>query len=303
MLNKKQRLLITGCSGLLGNNLLYYFKNYFQILGLFNSNKININGVLTKKCNILDKNSIREIFNSFQPEVIIHCAALSDVDLCEINESLSEKINVSATKYLVEASNPDSIFIYISTDSVYDGIKGNFSEEDNLNPLNYYGITKLRGEKETLKKEKSVVLRTNFYGWNILQKQSIIEWIIINLRSKQKINCFNDAIFSSMYTFDLAKIIQLIIKKELNGIYNCGASNYLSKYEFAKKVAEIFNFDQRLINPISIDEFLFKAKRGKNQSLDITKIQKDLDYKIDSMEIILNRCFKDFQLEYPFKIH
>jgi len=297
-----KKLLITGCSGLLGNNLIYYFKNYFDILGLYNSNPVNIEGVNTMKCDLLNKIELNIIIKNYKPKIIIHCAALSNVDQCEIDQRLAKRINIVATKNVVEAIDDSAILIYISTDSVYDGRKGMFSEDDPINPLNYYGITKYKGEMEVLKIERSLVFRTNFYGWNILKKESLVEWIINELKEKQKINCFHDAYFSSMYTFEFAKVVHDAIKKNLRGVYNCGSFNSCSKLEFAQKIAVKFGFDKSLIHPISIEDFSFKAKRAKNQSLNMKKIEKDLGHRLKSIDGSILSCYNDYIHFYPFKM-
>ena len=184
MKSTKAKLLITGVSGLLGNNLTYYFKNKYEILGLYNSHPITVNGIRTEKCDISHKDSIKRIIHEFNPSIIIHCASLTNIDQCEIDKDITKKINVLSTKHLVECvANKDVKLIYISTDAVYDGIKGDFSENDNINPLNYYGLSKYEGELEITKKENSLIFRTNIFGWNIQDKKSLGEWILDELRA------------------------------------------------------------------------------------------------------------------------
>ncbi|MCG6537015.1 MAG: SDR family oxidoreductase, partial [Syntrophales bacterium LBB04] len=270
-----QKMLITGVSGLLGNNLAQYFEKKCDVIGLYNEHPVLIRGIRTDKCNLSSADSISKIINNFNPAIIIHCASLTNVDICEIYPDRTRLINVDSTKTLVDSiTDSDTCFIYISTDSVYDGIKGIFSENDSINPLNIYGKSKLEGELIVQGRRKSLVLRTNLFGWNIQDKKSLAEWILDELTNKQTINGFQDAIFSTIYTMELARIIDMTIQKGLTGVYNCGSSDICSKYEFALKIAERFCLDKSLIRPISLDDFQFKAKRGKNLSLDITKLQK-----------------------------
>ena len=142
------KLLITGVSGLLGNNLAHYFKDKYEVLGLYSSHPVVIRGVRTERCNLLYDNSIRKIISDFNPSIIIHCASLTNIDQCEGDKNLTEKINIGSTKNIVETiANKDIKLVYISTDSVYNGIKGDFSEDDEINPLNYYGLSKYEGER------------------------------------------------------------------------------------------------------------------------------------------------------------
>ena len=160
------KLLITGISGLLGNNLAHYFKDKYEVTGLYSSHPVLMKGIRTEKCDLLDDNAIGKIICDFNPSVIIHCASLTNIDQCEIDKNLTEKINIGSTKNIIEAiSDKDIKLVYISTDSVYDGIKGDFSEDDKINPLNYYGLSKYEGELQILRKEHSLILRTNIFGF------------------------------------------------------------------------------------------------------------------------------------------
>jgi dTDP-4-dehydrorhamnose reductase len=205
----KENMLITGVSGLLGNNLAHYFRDKYDILGLYSSHPVTIEGIDTARCELSHPGNIREILSEYNPEIIIHCASLTNIDECEGGRDAVNKINVMATGHIVEEVNDKDIkLIYISTDSVYEGIKGNYLEEDNINPQNYYGLSKYEGELEVLRKENSLILRTNLFGWNIQNKKSLGEWILEKLTAKQKIDGFKDAYFSSIYTMELARIIQ-----------------------------------------------------------------------------------------------
>ena len=300
MANNNYKMFITGVSGLLGNNLAGYFKDKYEILGLYSSHPVAIKGIITEKCDISDDSLLRKIIKQFCPYVIIHCASLTNIDQCETDRSLTRRVNVLSNKNIIDAiSGMDAKLIYISTDAVYDGIKGNFSENNTVNPLNYYGLSKYEGELEVLKKENSLVLRTNIFGWNIQDKKSLGEWILEELMAGRRINCFADAYFSSIYTIELSRVIDIAIQNNLSGIYNCGATNSCSKYEFACKIASCFEFDKTLIAPISIDDFDFKAKRGKKLTLNVSKLQKGLDYKLPTIEQSIESFYKDYKCGLP----
>lgn len=299
----KTRFLITGVSGLLGNNLAYYFKDKYEILGLYNSHPVIINGIRTEKCDISHKDSIKRIIHEFNPSIIMHCASLTNVDQCETEKDATEKINVLSTKYLVNSiKNKDIKLIYISTDAVYDGIKGDFSEDDNINPLNYYGLSKYEGELEVAKNKDSLVFRTNIFGWNIQDKKSLGEWVLDKLKINQNITGFKDAFFSSIYTLEFARIIDIAIQKDLSGAYNCGSADTCSKYEFAIKIADCFGLDKTLITPISIDDFDFQAKRGKALTLNIKRLQRKLDYRLPSIEQSIEAFYRDYKCRLPDEI-
>ena len=291
-----KRVLITGVSGLLGNNLAYYFKNKYETVGLYCSHPVSIAGIQTKKCNLSDPNSIKKVVGQFKPSIVIHCASLTNVDQCESDPTAASEINVIATRRMVElVSDKDVRLIYISTDSVYDGIGGNFSEDENINPLNTYGRSKYEGELEVQNKKESVVLRTNLFGWNIQEKKSLGEWILDEVKSGRKIQGFKDACFSTIYTLELARVIDIVIQNHLTGIYNCGSVDACSKYDFAVKIADRFGLDKGLIEPTSIDVFPFKAKRGKDLSLNVNKLESALGYKLPTIDQSVDRFYRDYK--------
>lgn len=300
----KQRLLITGVSGLLGGSLAWYFKDKYEILGLYHLHPVIIDGVYTEKCDISQFNNIKSVVGWFNPSVIIHCASLTNVDQCEGERDMARLINVLSTRHLVESISDHATLIYISTDSVYDGGAGNFSEldESHIAPQNYYGMSKYEGEIESLRHNNSLVLRTNIFGWNMQDKESLGEWILDALKAGREINCFKDAIFSSIYTFELSRVIDIAIRHQLKGVYNCGSADACSKYEFALKVADCFGLDKGLIAPISIEEFNFKAKRGKVLSLNVSRLQKKLDYKLPTIGQSIEAFYRDYKCGLPARL-
>lgn len=302
-LSDRKKLLITGVSGLLGNNLALSFRNKYEVTGLYHSHPVHIGGVKTLPCDLLSAPWLREFCRSLKPDIVIHCASLTNVDTCELNPELARKTNVDGTRNLLESlSCPNVKIVFISTDLVYNGHKGHYSEEDPVHPPNVYGITKYEAEREVLKKENSLILRTNIFGWNIEDKFSLTEWIYHELAGGKIIQGFKDVFFSTIYTFELAKIIGLAIEKDLNGIYNCGGSSFLSKYEFARLIAKKFGLNEELIRPISIDSFALRAKRAKNLSLNINKLAQALDFLPPTIEDSIESYYQDYQSGLPEKI-
>ena len=293
-------MLITGVSGLLGNNLAYYFNNKYKILGLYCSHPVSIVGIQTKKCDLSCYGRTKNIIEKFDPAIIIHCASLTNIDQCESNPEIASKVNVRSTKNIVDIIfEKDVKLVYISTDSVYDGVKGNFSEKDPVNPKNYYGESKYKGELEVLRKREIMILRTNIFGWNVQKKYSIAEWILHELSNKRPIKGFNDVSFSSIYNFELAKILDIAIDHDLTGLFNCASSTSLSKYEFVLHVADCFNLDKDLIQPISIDDFNLGAERGKNLTLNVNKLKNALNCNLPTISESIVAFYKDFNNGLP----
>lgn len=298
-----KKMLITGVSGLLGNNLAYYFREKYEVSGLYLSHPVKIKGIQAIKADLLSEVSFKKIVRDFNPDIIIHCASLTDVDFCEKNHELTDHINIEGTRIVAESiKNNNTKLVYISSDSVYDGRNGNFSEKDPVNPQNYYGLSKYKGELEVLKKTKSLILRTNIFGWNIQEKYSIAEWILHELSNRRQIKGFNDVFFSSIYNFDLAKILDIAIDEDLTGLFNGGSNTSSSKYEFALYISAYFNLNKDLIQPISIDDFNLGAKRGKNQTLNVNKLKTALNHNPPTISESIAAFFRDYKNGVPQRI-
>lgn len=298
--DRKKRMLITGISGLLGNNLAFCLKDSYDILGVYHTHNVQMQGVKTCAADLALREGLVTPIREFEPEIIVHCVAQADVDRCEQYPQEAERTNVLATQNLMSHFNGHFVkMVYISTDLVYDGVTGNYSEDDPVNPLNWYGRTKFKAENEVLKREGSLVLRTNFFGWNIQDKYSLGEWVIHALSRKEKIQGFTDCIFSTIYTFELAKILDLAIKKDLCGVYNCASSTSISKYQFILEIASRLGLDKNLVKPISIDDFGFRAKRSKNLNFNTDKLARNLLIDIPPIDHSIDRFVEDFKKGIP----
>lgn len=299
----KKKLLITGISGLLGSNLAYRLKDRYEIFGFYHHQPLRMDGVETRMVDLRHRSHAESFIKYFNPDVLIHCAAQANVDICEEFRDQAWEINVKATQDLVDILKPlKTKLIYISTDLVYDGVKGRHQESDIVSPRNYYAKTKLEAEQIALSLSQSLILRTNFFGWGLGERVSLAQWVIEELRSGKRIQGFTDVFFSAIYTFDLAEIIHALIDKNIAGIYNCASRTSLSKYEFILDVAKQASLDISLITPASIGESSLKAQRSKNLSLDVSRLIKDSGVIPPTIEESITSFVRDLSLHYPEKI-
>ena len=149
-----------------------------------------------------------------------------------------------------EARSIGARFVYISTDAVFDGRAGNYSETDLPNPINEYAKSKLRGEQEALRlNSESLILRVNIYGWNAQEKYSLAEWILRELAANGQVPGFSDVWFCPTLVNDLSEIIVDMLQRKLSGIYHAVGSEKINKYDFARKVAETFGYDPEQVKP------------------------------------------------------
>ncbi|KZL94095.1 dTDP-4-dehydrorhamnose reductase family protein [Clostridium magnum] len=292
---KKPNVIITGSNGMLGKDIVSLFSNKerFNLHGINRSKKDN-KKVYQHACDLTDFNKAISILNELNPDIIIYCAANVNVDACEKDKEYALKLNAYAAQALASYKPVKTKFVYISTDSIFDGIKGNYTEEEIENPLNYYAYSKLQGEKLVLKENpNTIVIRTNIYGFHIPEGNSLVEWALNNLKYNNKILGFKDVYFNPVYTKQLAKVIFNLIGIDFNGMVNVGCEKGLNKYEFLIKLARKFNLDSSLISESSVDGISFKAKRPKNTILNLTKLKNIINYEIE-IDDGINEMYNDY---------
>ena len=233
-------------------------------------------------CDISDNQILNDVLLKVQPNIIINCAAIVNVDQCEEDKEFAFRVNSKVNEVLALCNTNKAKLVYISTDSIFNGEKGNYSETDDVEPLNYYAETKLKGEQLILKNNKeALIIRTNIYGFHSEGAQSsLCEWAISNLNENISINGFEDVYFNPLYTKQLAQIVYELIQIDCKGIINVASNNYLSKYEFLIYLCDVFGFDRKLIKKDKIDNFVFKAKRPKNTTLNIKRLNSIGKYDI-----------------------
>lgn len=275
------KLFVTGGSGLLGANIIQTASNKFEVFGSYNNNKVIFENYSLYKIDLTDKKQLK-IIEKLQPDLIIHCAAFVSVDGCEKDLKKAYLHNVVGTENVVNISEKIGNFlIHISTDAVFDGKKGDYSEEDKANPINVYGKTKLQAEEIVGNSNiDHCIIRTNIYGWNKRDKFSLAEWMVSKLENGEELFGFYDVKFTPILVNNLSRALFEIYEKKIKGILNVTGSESCTKLEFAQTVADVFNLNKSLVRQISIDELSLPAKRGKNLSLNIKKAQSLLATKL-----------------------
>jgi dTDP-4-dehydrorhamnose reductase len=276
------KLLITGGSGLLGSKLAEKAeKEDYEVYSGYNQHETRAG--ISVKMDVGDRDSVHTVFDKIKPEIVIHTAALTNVDLCEQDKILAWKVNVEGTRNIVELSRIHGFFIvYVSTDYVFSGEEGMYKEMDKTSPINYYGITKLEGEKTVmaLTTEWCIARPSVIYGSTLATgKTNFALWVLDKLRKGEPIKVIRDQYVSPTLNTNLAEMILEVIKRRLTGIYHLAGASPINRYEFAQLVAETFNLDKDLIMPSNSSEMRWVANRPKNTSLNVEKASKTLDKK------------------------
>lgn len=265
----RERVLITGGSGLLGSTLGRLVAADHDVYATFHVHPASIQGVSWVSLDIRDPAQVNAVVKDIKPALVIHTAALALVDYCEEHPDEARSLNAAATEHVARAAAAaGSRLVYISTDSVFDGKAGNYAENDPTNPPNVYARTKLEGEQYVRNiLPESLIIRTAFYGWNVQNKQSLAEWVLAGLRQGRNLSMFTDVYFTPIVTDNLAEAILALYQRGCQGTYHVGGSERCSKYQFGRAVARVFSLDADLVRPSSIEAADFKAPRAADLSL------------------------------------
>ena len=213
--------------------------------------------------------SYKNLLDWADPDVIVHCAAITNVDYCEEHPKQAMAVNMgSVVKFLQES--PDTRLIFISSEAVFPDSMHLASEKDQTAPENEYGKTKVAAEIAILNAGKPhLALRTTIVGKNINPAaKGFVEWIVDSIKIGNEITLFNDVLFSPITIWQLADELEWIIENEISGIIHVAGTESITKYEFGVKICKELGLNTVLIQKGSIDDFNFKAKRSKNQALD-----------------------------------
>lgn len=285
-----EKLLIVGGSGMLGTNLARILASQFEVYATYNSFPISLPGCTYFPLNVTLPEDVVTAVNRLEPNLIINCAALTNLDYCEAHPYETEEVNAFGAEYVAQAARLTSArLIHVSTDSIFDGLRGMYREDNVPNPLNVYSRAKLAGEQAVLAKNPdSIVLRTAFYGWGLGRGASLAEWAISGIRAGKQLTMFTDTIFSPIYVEDFINAMLELHKKRVRGIYHLGGSQPCSKYEFGLALAAAFNIKTD-IKPGSISASALKAIRPFNVSLDVNKAAATLGRPLPDLASGLNR--------------
>lgn len=274
-----KKILITGSGGFVGKYLYSILKPKYLVFGVDKKESIFVN----KKIDISDENELVAALYYFGPEIIVHLAAFSNVELCETEKELAYTNNVLPTKILVSwAKDNNTRMIFVSSDYVYDGIKGNFTEKDKENPLNYYGKTKLEAEQIFSSLENYIILRpTVIYGWDPDGINFFMQ-LYRNQMNGKEMRVPTDQISNPTFVLDLCNLIKKIIgTSNFSGKYIATGKESLNRYEFGAKICDYFGWNKELLVPLQTAELRQVAKRPLNNSTISKKVCRDFDFKFN----------------------
>jgi dTDP-4-dehydrorhamnose reductase len=287
-----KKILITGSNGLLGQKLveLYLKEKKVEIIATAKGeNRLpTYDGYTFHSMDITNQEDVTEVMNKFKPDVLIHTAAMTNVDQCESEKEACWVLNVTAMDYLVAAcESNDTFLVHLSTDFIFDGSAGPYDENAEANPISFYGWSKLAGEHiVTHSSIKWAIARTVLvYGIaHDMSRSNIILWVKKSLEDGKNINVVNDQWRTPTLAEDLAKGCALIAEKEAEGVFNISGKDLLNPFQMAHMTADYFGLDKSFINEATAATFSQPAKRPPKTGFKIDKAVNELGYKPVSFE-------------------
>jgi dTDP-4-dehydrorhamnose reductase len=281
------KVLITGSNGLLGQHLLPLFvqdEQYEVIAACRGVNRLPVrNGYTYESVNLRNAVSAQQLLEKHRPDIVIHAAAMTQVDECERNKDACWDTNVAATRYLIQAAEKyNAYFLFLSTDFIFDGLEGPYAEDAPANPLSYYGSSKVAAERlvKNSKVPWAIVRTVLVYGTAVdMQRSNIITWVKNNLQQGKKIKVVDDQWRTPTLVQDLAEGCKLVADKRSTGVYHISGKEMLSPYEMAVQTAQFFKLDHRLIEKVNAKTFVQPAKRPAKTGFVIDKAVQELGYQ------------------------
>lgn len=299
----KKTILITGAAGFIGGYLFKKFNDYYNVVGIDIVNPSNNNQSGTfLKLDITDSQDVRALLAKYDIDFIVHSAAAKDLRFCEVNRDNSYNLNFLSTMNLYELSkNKDSKFIFISSDQVFDGKKGNYAEHSPKHPINHYGTLKDLCEERLTKDSRVAICRTAMVFGNVPPSQKemferialedklvvqgyVLEHIKRRLINGKKMKLPIDEFCNPTSTALIYKQISTIIEKDLSGILHCCGGEKIGKYDLGLKITSMYGLNNSLIDFYRSEDPL----RPKDVSLDFSKTQEKMGWSFPDLEDMIN---------------
>lgn len=299
------RILITGASGLLGLNLALETTRRHTVFGTVNLHALKTDAFTVIQTDLLAPGAVERLLERTQPDWVIHCAALANLDACEADPLLAQQLNTDLPHTLAShVARSGARLVHISTDSVFDGLRGDYSEEDIPTPVGVYSRTKLNGELAVAEADPTAIIaRVNLFGWSLTGNRSLAEFFFNNLSLRKQVMGFTDVFFCPLLANDLADIFVRMLERNLSGLYHVVGSESLSKYDFGLRLAQRFNLDGSLINPTSVTRSGLKAIRSPNLTLRSDKLVHALGESLPKLSTGLDKLYALYQQGYPHMLH
>lgn len=298
----RNKILITGGVSLIGKYIVWKIADDFDLHLTYHKSAPQkdfpkLSKVSFSKLDITQKLQVEKLTAKIKPHYVIHLAALSNIDYCESNPDLTEKVNIIGTKNIISACTNNSVnLIYFSSIAVFDGKKGKYRETDRINPVTVYGRTKAAGESylHQINIPYLIIRCTTALGWPPTNaRENNINYYLKELSKNKPIFLVKDRYFNPIYARRIGEAIKLLIKKDKQGIYHLAGKDQITRYQLIKKLARIFKVKPapKLV-AVNSDFFPHLVHRPKYGCLDSSKIQK-LGLNLQNLDQELQLVYKE----------
>jgi dTDP-4-dehydrorhamnose reductase len=274
-MSENPSIFITGGSGLLAINWFFSKRNEYSVYLGLNEKKINPQDGCTINIDFSTVDSFENQLIEIRPILVIHTAGLTSVEKCETNPELAHRVNVDLSKIVASVTKKLNIpLVHISTDHLFDGMSSLMTEDEPINAINIYGITKGQAESAVVEiNPNALIVRTNFYGWGTSYRKSFSDQIIQSLRNRQTLHLFDDVYYTPILAEDLIESVHELLEKKAKGIFNIVSDDRISKYDFGILIAEEFGQDKSLIQRSSFKDRSNLIRRPLDMSLSNQKVE------------------------------
>jgi len=269
-----KRVLVTGASGSLGWALSRCLLPGCEVVATYDSHPSVPEGTEALRLDLSDKEALGDLLRQNKPDLIFHCAAVTDPDECEQDSRRAMRVNFEATQEIARlARDMGSRLVFTSTDLVFDGSQGDYRETDAARPLGVYGTSKLRAEEAVLNTGPSnlVVRSSLIYGKGSPSRGTFLTGLIETLAGGGRIKLFTDQRRNPILVEDYARALIIAVERDLDGIYHIAGDEALSRFEFGRLVCRAFGYDEALLEAISMEDFDYVAARPLDSTLNTGK--------------------------------
>ena len=273
---------MTGAKGFLGSNTVVGLHRRVEAVGLARTHFTTTGYSQTEILDLRDSKALIKVIRSMRPDVIVHGAAIAGHETAAKDPDQAHAVNVTASRILAEEAEAlGSNMVFISTDALFSGQRGNYREEDPLEPFSVYGETKALGEEAVRATTANhLIVRTNFFGWSETGKKSILEFFVNSLRQGRAIHGYPDFVVTSIYVQSLIQAIWDLTELGASGTVHVVSDDARSKYDFGQLVAQTFGLPSDLIAPLSSESADHLTSRSRDLSLNTDKVAQLLGYRL-----------------------
>jgi dTDP-4-dehydrorhamnose reductase len=271
-----EKVLVIGSSGLLGSNLVTQLRNKgYVVITTYRS--LGGNADPGEFVDLSMPYTIEDAMRKWSPDVVVHSAALTNVDYCELHPDEATMINAEGTRVISSlGAKTGSFLVYVSTDYVFDGQRGMYTERDDPSPINVYGKSKLQGESYLIegRGRYAIVRPSVIYGSRPSSgKDNFALWLMDKLLHKEKIKVLTDQFVSPTLASNLAEMMCNVVESRGEGVLHLAGKERIDRYSFSRRLAETFGFDESSIEPAEMSEMRWSARRPADSSLDVSKAE------------------------------